>query len=70
MAFTAGSAKALAEMMSGEEGYREWFPETFEVTPERVGLAGDGGGDWEEVVPSPPCSTDVELLEDPEWERV
>ena len=46
-------------MISGNEGYKEWFPGTFEITPGRLGLGMDGGpGDWEEVGA------------DPEWELV
>ncbi|KAL7269493.1 hypothetical protein RUND412_007847 [Rhizina undulata] len=48
MAYTTGSAKALVEMMLVEDDPKarentnktiyDWFPRTFEVTPERLGL--------------------------------
>jgi hypothetical protein len=59
MAFTSGSAKALAEMIAASdenkkaEVVNEWFPQTFVVTPSRMGLTGedpDDDEDWEELV--------------------
>jgi hypothetical protein len=55
MAFTSGSALALATMIeadekgtsSHDEGLYNWFPSTFEVTPERLGMADVEN--WEEV---------------------
>ncbi|KAI5855735.1 FAD dependent oxidoreductase-domain-containing protein [Tricharina praecox] len=60
MAFTSGSAKALATMIAAaadsrkngtaaadSESLYEWFPRTFEVTPARLGLAEVEN--WEEV---------------------
>ncbi|KAF8542722.1 FAD dependent oxidoreductase [Trichophaea hybrida] len=56
MAFTPGSAKALAAMINAEsegsggdrESY-EWFPKTFEVTPIRLGLLEEEEDNWEEL---------------------
>jgi hypothetical protein len=55
MAFTSGSALALATMIEADvkgaescnESLHNWFPRTFEVTPERLGLADVEN--WEEV---------------------
>lgn len=51
MAYTSGSAKALVDMIQADAdgvpfesercGVFEWFPRSFEVTPERLGLLGD-----------------------------
>ncbi|KAI5819649.1 FAD dependent oxidoreductase [Pyronema omphalodes] len=59
MAFTSGSAKALAEMIAASnenkkaEGVNEWFPQTFVVTASRMGLMVDDQDEdegWEELV--------------------
>jgi glycine/D-amino acid oxidase-like deaminating enzyme len=58
MAFTSGSAKALALMIEADEkgvdgvdgAWRDWFPRTFQVTPQRIGLRGvEPEGEWVSV---------------------
>lgn len=70
MAFTTGSAKALATMIASEEYPHNsisnfgklytWFPRTFEVTPVRLGLSVA-------AIPAPPP---LRSLPTEEWEEI